>query len=402
MSRYDVVVWGATGFTGRLVAEYLAEHRPDNLRWALGGRSEQKLREVRTGLAALDSRLADLPILVGDSHDRAALDAIVTQTRVMCTTVGPYARYGSELVAACVEAGIGYCDLNGEVPWMRRMIDAHHDRAKQKGARIVFCCGFDSIPSDLGCFLLQQSARQRHDRACNRAVLYVDRMRGGASGGTVASMMNIVDEATRDREVRRLLGDPYALNPEAERSGPDHNEELKPTRTEDGRWTAPFVMAAINTRIVRRSNALLGYPYGRDFRYAERVRFAAGPKGWLGANAMAAGIGGLMAGLAFAPTRTLLERVLPSPGEGPSREQRERGSFLLRIEGDGPGFSVTARVEDSSDPGYGSTAKMLAESALCLALDKSSSRTGMLTPASAMGMTLIDRLRRAGLTFDVA
>jgi short subunit dehydrogenase-like uncharacterized protein len=403
---FDLVLWGATGFTGRLVAEYLAAHRPKNLRWAIAGRSEEKLRETRDALAAIDPLLADLTLLVGDSHDRLSLDAIAFQSRVVCSTVGPYALHGTELVGACVQAGTDYCDLTGEVQWIRRMIDIHHQRAMDTSARIVCCCGFDSIPSDLGCLLLQNAARERHGAPCRRAVLYVDRVTGGFSGGTFASIKQVAAEASRDHGVRKVLSDPYSLNPESERSGPDSGDSMGVGRTSDGRWTAPFFMGAVNMRVVRRSNALLGFPYGRDFSYSEQMRFAPGPKGFLTASAATAVQAGLVTALAVRPIRALLDRtLLPAAGEGPSREARERGYYRIRIEGEGAtngtDFAMTVRVEDSQDPGYGSTSKMLAESALSLAFDERRSRGGVLTPASAMGVQLVERLRRAGMTFEV-
>jgi short subunit dehydrogenase-like uncharacterized protein len=402
---FDVVLWGATGFTGALVAEYLAQHRADDLRWAIAGRSKSKLEGVRARLSAIDDRLADLPLLVGDSHDRASLDAIAEQASVVCTTVGPYAMYGEELVAACVAAGTDYCDLTGETQFIRRMIDAHHDDAIASGARIVHCCGFDSIPSDLGTLVLQNAAQDRNGRACDRVTLYVDRTKGGMSGGTAASVKQMMEEVERDPGVRKILGHPYALNPAGERKGPDGSDARGVGRCADGRWTAPFVMAAINTRIVRRSNALLDYPYGRDFRYAELVRFPKGAKGAAMAMGMTGGLGVFTVAMAMRPTRQLLSNtVLPEPGQGPSRREREAGYFRITLQGegtdaDGRPFTLHARVEGDQDPGYGESAKMLGESALCLALDGEAltSPGGILTPATAMGMTLVERLRAAGM-----
>lgn len=410
---HDVVLWGATGFTGELVAEYLvrwtADHRDVGLRWALAGRNQGKLEQVRSRLAAVDPSAAELPLLVGDSHDRASLDAIAAEASVVCTTVGPYAQYGPELVAACVEHGTDYCDLTGENHFIRRMIDAHQGAAEASGARIVHCCGFDSIPSDLGTLVLQDAALERHGRPCDRVSFYVDRVKGGFSGGTIASMKNLMEEAEKDPEVRRIFGHPYALNPEGEREGPDGSDSRGVGRTADGRWTAPFVMAAINTRIVRRTNALLDYRYGRDFRYRELQRFPSGPKGLAMATGFTVGLGAFAGAMAFGPTRELLgEKVLPAPGEGPSRQEREAGYFKITLEGQGTSdsgqeFEMVAKVEGQQDPGYGETAKMLSESALCLALqgEELESEGGILTPATAMGLTLVERLRAAGMRFDV-
>ncbi len=396
--EFHVVLFGATGFTGGLVAEELAKQR--DLRWAMAGRDLNKLEAVRARLASVTPDAADVPLLVADSHDAHALGELAASTRVVCSTVGPYAHHGSELVAACAANGTSYCDLTGEPQWIRRMIDAHHTAAEKSGARIVHCCGFDSIPSDLGTFVLAESLRRRGARLAE-ATLYVMAMRGGASGGTVASLLNVVDEARRDPETRKILLDPYGLCPEGERSGPDRRDSLRVERDhERDAWLGPFVMASINTRVVRRTNALLRYPYGREFRYREVMSFPPNARGWLLAHGFATGIAGLGA-LAALPTRPLLDRLLPKPGEGPDAAERERGSFRIEIAGrEAPGGPITcvARIGADRDPGYGFTAVMLSQSALCLALDALDTMTGVLTPASAMGMQLIERLRAAGMT----
>lgn len=409
--RHDVVLFGATGFTGALVAEYLVERLPETgLRLALAGRSSAKLETVRDHLAQRFPAAADLALVLADSHDRPSLDAIAADTEVVCTTVGPYAIHGHELVAACVEAGTDYCDLTGEVQFIRAMIDRHHADARSTGARIVHCCGFDSIPSDLGTLTLQEAALDRYGNPADRIVFVLGPNRGSFSGGTVASLMNVIEEAKTSRDTRRIVGDPYALNPDGERHGPD-GRDLAGARFDDelGRWTGPFVMASINTRIVRRSNALADWRYGRDFRYAEVTGFPKGIKGRFAASALAGGLGAFVAALSWKPTRSLLSStLLPSPGEGPDREARESGFFNISLHGSGTGasgddFKLTAKVKGHKDPGYGETAKMFGESALCLALDGAelASDGGILTPATAMGMTLVDRLRRAGMVFEV-
>lgn len=407
---YDVVLWGATGFAGRLVAEYLAQHAGE-LRWAIAGRTRAKLESLRDDLAGIDPALAELPILVGDSFDRASLDAICEQTRVVCTTVGPYAKYGSQLVASCVAQGTDYCDLTGEPQWIRQMIDAHHDQARDTGARIVHCCGFDSIPSDLGTLMLQDFAQREFGAACQQIKFYVKSASGGFSGGTVASMSNLMEEAARDRDILKIVGHPYSLNPAGERHGPDGSLQQGPRYDEDIQaWTGPFVMASINEKIVRRTNALLDFPYGRDFRYGESTRFGKGAKGALLAGGFSAGMGAFTGLMALGPTRKLLERfALPDPGEGPSRDQIDGGHFNIELVGhgrapDGPTFRLVGHVGADKDPGYGATAIMLAQSAICLAVDAIDDRPtgGVLTPASAMGMTLVERLRDAGMTFAVA
>ena len=400
--EHEIVLWGATGFTGQLVAEYLVRNHPDT-GLALAGRNRAKLEGVRRDLAAIDGRAAELPILVGDSHDRPSLDAITKAAKVVISTVGPYAKYGEALVASCVAHGTDYCDLTGETQFIRRMVDRHQAEAERTGARIVHCCGFDSIPSDLGTLMLQEAAKDRFGEPLQTVKFFAGESRGGASGGTVASMLNLLEEA-KDKKVRRILGDPYALNPEGERDGPDGSDPMGVRYDDDlGMWVGPFVMAAINTRVVRRSNALMGYPYGRRFRYSEEMSFGSGPKGAIRAGAVASLVGAFVAGAAIKPIRVLLQKtVLPDPGEGPSREERERGFFVCRLVGKtADGKELRGRVEGQNDPGYGETAKMLSEAALCLARDGITAKGGIRTPASTMGTTLIERLRDAGMVFRV-
>lgn len=399
--RFDIVLFGATGFTGRLVAEYLAEHYGDSgVRIALAGRNRGKLEEVRRGLPKVAN---GWPILIADSHDRASLDAVAKDASVVCTTVGPYAKYGAELVAACVARGTDYCDLTGETQFVRRMIDQHHAAAKKTGARIVHCCGFDSIPSDLGTLMMQHASQERFRAPLQKLTYFAGETKGGFSGGTVASMLNLFEEIQRDKSVLKILGNPYALNPEGERKGPDGSDQKGVRFDRDlGQWTAPFVMAAINTRVVRRSNAILGYPWGKDFRYAEVMSTGKGPRGLARATAITSFLGGFMGAAAIDPIRKLLaSRVLPKPGEGPSKQARDQGFFVTRFVGKtADGRELRGRVAGTSDPGYGETAKMLAESALCLALGGPSDG-GVRTPASTMGMLLVERLRQAGMTFEV-
>jgi short subunit dehydrogenase-like uncharacterized protein len=348
---------------------------------------------------------ASVPILVGDVREPASIDAIARQTRVVCTTVGPYAEHGGPLVAACAEHGTDYCDLTGELQWVRRMIDAHQAAAERSGARIVPSCGFDSIPSDLGVAVLQEHARRTHGAPCDDVTFAVTKLRGGASGGTIASMLGMVEEATRDRDVRRLLQDAYCLNPEGEREGPD-DAGMRGVSwdAELGAWTAPFVMGAINERVVRRTNALSGYPYGRSFRYREVLAFPRGARGFGLAAGAAFGLAAGIAAVTLPPVRAILRRsVLPAPGEGPSAERRARGFFEITLVGkgratDGRPFTVRGTVAAQGDPGYAATSRMLGEAALCLALDERSPEVGFLTPAVAMGERLVVRLRAAGMT----
>jgi short subunit dehydrogenase-like uncharacterized protein len=401
---FDIVIWGATGFTGALVAEYLlSQYGVDGaLRWAIAGRNEAKLETLRQ---ALGPHATSLPGIVADSFDEQKLDAMVANTRVVISTVGPYAKYGSKLVAACAAQGTHYCDLAGEAQWIRQMIDQHHAAAVDTGARIVHCCGFDSVPMDIGVWFLQQEAMRRHGSYCTSIAMLVKATKGGPSGGTIASVLNLIKEARADRSVAGVLGDPYALNPPDERQGPDGRDQRNVQFDEiAGTWTAPFVMAGINTKVVRRSHALLGYPYGRDFRYREAVMMGKGASSWLKASAMTAGLGGFVAMASFGVTRGLLERfVLPKPGEGPNKEQRETGFFNLRQFGElADGTIIKSRITGDRDPGYGSTSKMLAEAGVCLARNNLSSAGGVLTPASAMGDALLQRLQEnAGLKFEI-
>lgn len=395
MSRdFDLVLFGATGFTGRLVADYLAS-RPDAPRWAIAGRSQAKL----------DALGSNLPTLVVDTLDRAAVDAVVRRTKAVCTTVGPYAKYGSELVAACADAGTHYCDLTGEPQWMRRMIDRHHARAAATGARIVHTCGFDSIPSDLGTFAAQQEFHRRFGRYASRVTALFGEMSGGVSGGTVASALETAREAGKDVAIRKNLANPYGLDPD-----PEQSRATRPAVRDEtsigwephlGMFTVPFVMAQINTRVVRRGHALAGCPYGEGFVYRE-VMSAPGNAAGL---ARAVGTMGFLAGVAFAmkrpKLRELVARRVPQPGDGPSPHARERGHWKVRFVVEDGSDHLIYVAADRADPGYGSTAKMLGESALCLALDPLGP-AGISTPAVAMGQRLLDRLRRTGLTFEAA
>jgi short subunit dehydrogenase-like uncharacterized protein len=389
---FDLVVFGATGFTGKLVSDYIKQRATrEPLRWAIAGRSHDKLTALGLGV----------PVITADALDPAAMRALAARTRVVCTTAGPFARYGSELVAACAEAGTHYCDLTGEVAWMRRMIDAHHARAQATGARIVHTCGFDSIPSDLGAWATQQAFIGRFGAPARQVTALFGEQSGGFSGGTVASAVDTAREASLDRETRSLLANPYGLDPDpraARPSAPDVRSigwqpQLK-------MFTAPFVMAQVNTRVVRRAHALAGLPWGDDFVYREVMSAPANLRG----AAMVAGVTGGLAALAFAMSRPTLRdqlaRRAPQPGEGPSADVRQRGHWKLRLVAEGArGDHLIYVVSDTADPGYGSTAKMLGESALCLALDPLTSPGGVQTPSVAMAAPLLERLRRAGLTF---
>jgi short subunit dehydrogenase-like uncharacterized protein len=388
----DVVLHGATGFVGKLTAKYLAEHAPEGVRIGLGGRSEGKLSDVRAGLGA---RAAEWPLVVAESSDPAALRAMAGRARVVATTVGPYREHGLALVGACAEAGTHYADLAGEVLFMRESIDRFDARARETGARIVHASGFDSIPSDLGVLILHEAAGELED-----TTFILRRVRGGISGGTLASLRGQLLDMQQDRAKRRLAGDPYALSPDRE-AEPDLGSERDLQTVQRDRelgWVAPFLMAGINTRVVRRSNALQGWAYGRRFRYREVMSGGGDALAPVRAGAIVAGLGGLVAGMSFGPTRTVLDRILPSPGEGPSEKTRRTGLYDIEIHGGGR----VAHVKAKGDPGYAATAVLFGESALCLALeDDLPGGPGVLTPATAMGTALVERLKAAGHTFDV-
>ena len=407
--EFDVVIWGATGFTGELVAEYLLAHYGvgGNLSWALAGRNSSKLDAVQQRLSARDTKASALPIIIADSHDLQSLKALASRTRVVCTTVGPYMAYGFELVQACVEEGTNYCDLTGETPFIRKVIDGWQDKAEAADVKIVHSCGFDSVPSDLGCLVVQEYAIATHGQPCSKVKYYLGKTRGGFSGGTIASMLGIVEQAS-NKELRRVLLDAYALNPKDSPRGPDKYDQQDVRWDDDiGGWTGPFVMAGINTRIVRRSNALMDFRYGEQFSYNEVQSFPKGKKGKRRASMLRLGIGGFM-GLAAIPlTRWLLKKtVLPAPGEGPSRQERDNGCFHVTFIGkgedaDGKSIEVRGKVTSDLDPGYAGTARMLAETAVALAQDEGlPERAGILTPASALGMVLVERLRAKGMEFS--
>ena len=394
------MIFGASGFVGQLVAGYLAQHAPKSVRIGLAGRSREKLAAVK---ANLGPEAAEWPALVADLSDPGSLAEMAAAARVVVTTVGPYRLSGINLVQACVEAGTHYADLAGEVLFIRESIDRFHDAAARKGVRIVHSCGFDSIPSELGALLLHEAAAAASAGDLRETTLLVKTFKGGISGGSVASLKVQLEEMGQNPKSRSVAGDPYALSPdraeepdlgdESDLAGIQFDREL-------GTWVAPFVMASINTRVVRRSNALQGWAYGRRFRYREVTAFGPGPAGAAKAAAMAAGLGATVGGLSFRPSRALLNRVLPQPGDGPNERARTNGRFEIevhtRTEG---GAQFVCRIGADGDPGYAATAVMLGESALCLAFDEDlPAAGGVLTPATAMGQKLVGRLRAAGQT----
>lgn len=397
---HDLVLFGASGFVGTLVAGYLAEHAPEGTRIALAGRTRAKVELVR---ADLPGAARSWPVLVADSADAAALAELASSTRAVVTTVGPYARYGLPLVEACARAGTHYADLTGEVLFVRDAVDAVDAVAQESGAKIVHACGYDSIPSDLA--VLELARRAAADGAGGLTdVQTVATARGGFSGGTIDSLRAQVAAIKQRPELRRIAGHPYALSPDraAEPDTRQPRDATPPTRTADGRWAAPFVMAPFNTRIVRRSNALADFAYGRGFSYGEVMAAGSGITGAITAGAITGGLGAVLAGMSFGPTAALLDKVLPAPGEGPDAAARARGFFRMVITGTTEsGRRYRSVAAGKGDPGYAATAVMLGEAGLSLALDDLPDRAGSLTPATAFGEVLVDRLRAAGHTYEV-
>ena len=401
----DVVVFGATSFVGQILTRYLFDEfgLDGELRWAAAGRSLPKLEEVR---GSLGRGAGKLPLLQADAGDEASLRKLCRGARVVVSTVGPYALYGETLVRVCAETGTDYCDLTGEVQWMRRMIHKYETIAQASGARIVHNCGFDSIPSDLGVHHLQRQSQARFGQPCTTVKMRVRSMRGGFSGGTVASLLNVLAEVKADPGLRKELADPYSICPP--RSGArvrQPNVGLSEYDPDFDAWIAPFVMSAINTRVVHRTNALRHAAYGAQFRYDEAVLMGRGLRGRLAATAAGAGLGAFIVAGSLGPVRSLLEHyVLPAPGEGPSPEAQRTGGFDLRFHGrTATGQCLRTRVTGDRDPGYGSTAKMLGQAAACLANDipKSDTAGGFWTPAAIFGDHIIKRLQqRAGVQFE--
>ncbi|TKV56793.1 enoyl-ACP reductase [Nakamurella flava] len=396
---HDIVLFGASGFVGRLVARQLAQHAPSGTRVALAGRTRSRVEAVRDEIGV------DWPVVVADSAHASSMRALAESTGVVISTVGPYARHGLPLVKACAEAGTDYTDLTGEVLFVRQSLAAAHPRAGRTGARIVHSCGFDSVPSDLAVLLLADRAAADGAGELTDVDLLVRSAKGGFSGGTIDSLRNQLRETREDPSLRKVAADPYALSPDRQ-SEPHLGKQpdfTPPTRLDDGTWVAPFVMAPYNTRVVRRSNSLLGHRYGRTMRYRESV--ATGDSWWSPVAATGAAVGQGLIGLAVGQPflAPVVDRILPSPGEGPSEKAQREGHFRIEVRArTTTGARYRATVAAKGDPGYAATSVMLAESALELAATRQDGqRGGVLTPAVALGEGLVDRLRGRGFTFDV-
>lgn len=407
----DIVLFGATGFTGGIVAEYLLTHAKPGLRLVLAGRNALKLAAVKEQLTARGLAGAEnLPLEVVDATDEDGLSALLARATVVISTVGPYAQHGREIVRAAARSGTHYVDLSGEVQFQRWSIDSVDALARQTGACIVHACGFDSVPSDLGVLMLHEHLA-RHGGLV-KAKLYVEAIKGGVSGGTAASLLNLLDEAADSPAVRELMQDPYALSPDRSRDrGPETSDDMSAHFDDTVKaYTAPFVMGQINSRVVRRSNVLAGLPYGKSFRYDERVRCGKGLKGGVLAHGMSLGMKAALALGSIGDARALMHKVLPAQGTGPSREAREAGGFRITVRGEAADRTHgCVVVTGTADPGYGETAKMLGEAALCFVEDLEAlaahprllaSKGGVLTPATAFGTILVERLRAKGMGFE--
>lgn len=406
-TQYDVVVFGATSFVGQILAQYLTDkfnHQgQESLKWAIAGRSQNKLDEVKAKI-----QQPELTTIIADANDEAAIKTLCEQANVVISTVGPYALYGETLVKVCAETGTDYCDLTGEVQWISRMLNKYEDTAKASGAHIVHCSGFDSIPSDMGVYFTQREAKKSWGEFCQNISMRVKAAKGGASGGTIASMLNITKEVVANPSMRKDLVNPYWVCPQDHGFNARQFDTKGPTFDKNfNAWTAPFIMAAINTRIVFRSNGLAGAPYGKDFKYDEAMLLGKGLKGRLTATAIVTGLGAFFVGAAIKPTRWLLENyVLPKPGEGPSPKEQVEGYYDIRFVGKtADGKEIRTKVVGQGDPGYGSTSQMLGQVGACLALDKdliASKEGGFWTTSTLFGDRLIDRLEKdAKLKFEV-
>jgi short subunit dehydrogenase-like uncharacterized protein len=401
--EFDVILYGASGFVGRQTVAYFAEHGT-GLRWALGGRSTARLEAVRERAGAAARHAG---IVVADAADAPALDALAARTRVVLSTAGPFSLYGSALVDACVRRRTHYVDITGETPWVRGLVDRHHERARRDGTRIVPCCGFDSVPSDLGAWLVAHALLRRHGEPCTRIKACFS-MRGGVNGGTLASAIALMDAGQAGR-----AADPFLLNPAGSvpADAAAHADPIGPHRDADfDAWVGPFVMGPINTRVVRRSVALLqaggDAAYAPGFAYQEYLRVGRGPVGAVAAAGLSVGMGAGRAALAFGPSRRLARALLPGPGTGPSERRMDTGSFRCDLVGTGAGGqTLRGRIAGEGDPGNRATTRFVCEAALALAGDPEAlpggvRAGGVLTPSTALGRVLADSLVGAGMTVE--
>ena len=401
---------GATGFTGKLVVEYLIKNygiENENFTWAIAGRDKNKLERVRSSLKDIDSNSNKIPTLIVDSHDTISLDKMTSISRLVISTVGPYLKFGEALVESCVKNSTHYCDLTGEVPFIRKSIDAFDLKAKKNNCRIVHSCGFDSVPSDIGVLLLQMDSLKKFNKPCDEVNLYVRSIRGGLSGGTIDSMISIYDYMGSNLDHQKLLKSPFSLNPRESIKNNTRQPSLKSVKWDGDiqRWLCPFIMAGFNSKIVRRTNAIMDHRYGIDFRYSEVSSFKKGLTGFLKAMVMFIGLVIIQISLKVRPLLWFLRKFfLPSPGEGPSKEIRDNGFFKLDIVGSMDNIKkIRFTVTGEGDPGYSATAKMITESALSILLDEDRipKVSGVLTPAAGIGVVLAERLNDKGFNFSI-
>jgi len=412
--KYDLVVFGATSFVGQILTTYLSDYlsmqgeSAEQIQWAIAGRSSSKLNALKNKLG---EKAQNLDIMIADVNDSDAVHTLCEQTRVVVSTVGPYALYGEPMIKACVDTGTDYCDLTGETQWIKKMIDKYQSQAEHSGARIVHCCGFDSVPSDMGVYFLQQQAQQLWHAPATNVKMRVKVLKGGASGGTVASLINVIQEAAADPALRKALVNPYLLVPQNHTlSARQHYVKSAEFDSDFDAWIAPFVMSAVNERVVHRSNALANNAYGANFSYNEAMLTGQGWNGRVKAYSLVAGLGAFMLAAVTKPVSKLMERyMLPKPGEGPTPEQQRSGRFDLRFIGKSDaGQSLRIKVTGDRDPGYGATGKMLGQAALSLVLDhhkngeKTGRNGGFWTPATMFDERYVERLKQhAGIGFEV-
>ncbi len=408
--KFDIVVMGATGFTGKLVVEYLLDNygvENEQFSWAIAGRSTKKLQKLKNSLSDIHTSSLAIPEIIADSLDKDSLDKMASNCRVIISTVGPYLKYGHLLLQSCVENGTHYCDLTGEVPFIKQSIDQFNQLAKKNNCRIIHSCGFDSVPSDIGVFLLQEEAKRRFGQICSKVSYYVHGMGGGFSGGTIDSGINVYQYVVDKPDLQKAIRDPYSLVPDHAKTKTLNSTSLRTVKWDRNvnRWICPFVMAGINTKIVRRSNGLMDNDYGDDFQYNEIYSFQRGIIGYLKALFMTISLGLTIFFMKYKFSLNILKKYFfPSPGEGPSYEERKNGFFKIHLVGyTDKNKQLSMFINGDSDPGYSATAKMITESALSIILNKQHIPTnaGVLTPATGIGKILAERLKNNGITFNL-
>lgn len=408
--KYDLIVFGATGFTGNLVVEYLIQNygiHNSKFKWTIAGRDKNKLKNLKESFIRIDPNSVEIDTFIADSYDSKSLDIMTASCNVIISTVGPYLDNGLSLIKSCVKNKTNYCDLTGEVPFIRESIDIFHEEARKNKCRIIHSCGFDSIPSDIGVLFLQKNCLDKYDKLCEKVNLYVEGIKGGLSGGTIASMESIMKYLRLNPEKRSVLKSPFSLYPDVIMSNGLQEQVLKSIRWDRSikKWTCPFLMSGINTRIVRRTNAITGFSYGKNFNYNEMSSYNKGFNGFFNALMMLITLVALQIIIRSKLLFIVLKKmVLPKPGEGPSINKMRNGFFRMKI----IGFTdlltkIIVTINGDSDPGYSATAKMLTETAISMILneDKLPKAYGVLTPASGIGLVLIDRLKDKGISFTV-